>query len=109
MQKIKRINMAPKKVEGEFHIGDGSHLTVKTTSVVSMKDQLRLMIGEGKNISLDVEIKADFDKIPPAYHQLFCQMMQVRYGGIVNIWDNTQPFAKPVVESKKWYQFWKSK
>jgi hypothetical protein len=35
------------------------------------------------------------------------QMMSVRYGGSVNIWDNTHPFAKPEVKKKKWYQFWK--
>lgn len=99
--------MAPKQKEGEFYIGDTSYLTMKTSTIITMKDQLRLMTGEGKGVSLDVEIKADFEKIPPAYHQLFCQMMQVRYGGIVNVWDNTQPFAKLEVEKKKWYQFWK--
>jgi hypothetical protein len=98
--------MAPKQKEGEFHIGDGKHLTVKSSTVVSMNDQLRLMTGEGKSITLNVEIKADFDKIPPAYHQMFLQMLQIRYGGIVNIWDNTQPFSKPEVK-KKWYQIWK--
>ena len=56
---------------------------------------------------MDVVIKADFDKIPSEYHQLFMQMMSVRYGGIVNIWDNTKPFTKPEVKKKKWYQFWK--
>jgi hypothetical protein len=34
-------------------------------------------------------------------------MMMVRYGGVVNIWDNTQPFAKPDVKQRKWYQIWK--
>ncbi len=99
--------MAPKQQKGEFHIGDGAHLTVKSSTVVEMHDYLKLMTSEGTSITLDVEIKADFDKIPPEYHQLFCQMMMVRYGGIVNIWDNTQPFAKPDVKKKKWYQFWK--
>jgi hypothetical protein len=33
--------------------------------------------------------------------------MIVRYGGIVNIYDNTQPFANPNPKKKKWYQFWK--
>jgi hypothetical protein len=65
------------------------------------------MTGDGESILLDVEIKADFDKIPAEHHQTFCQMMMVRYGGIVNIWDNRQPFAKPDVKKKKWYQFWK--
>ena len=99
--------MAPKEKKGEFHIGDGSHLTIKTSAIVEMHDYLKLMIEDGKSITLDVVIKADFEKIPPEYHQLFCQMMMVRYGGIVNIWDNTQPFAKPEVSKKKWYQFWK--
>ena len=96
--------MAPKEKKGEFHIGDGSHLTVKSSTTVEMHNYLKLMIGENKNIMLDVVIKADFEKIPPEYHQLFCQMMMVRYGGIVSIWDNTQPFAKPEVKKKKWYQ-----
>ena len=99
--------MSPKKKESEFYIGDTSYLTMQQTTIVSMKDHLKLMIGDGKSVSLDVEIKADFEKIPPEYHQLFCQMMTVRYGGLVNIWDNTQPFAKPDVKKKKWYQFWK--
>lgn len=99
--------MAPKEKKGEFYIGDGSHLTVKSSTIVRMQDHLKLMIDDGKSISLDVEIKADFDKLPPEYHQLFCQMMMVRYGGIVNIWDNTQPFAKPEIKKKRWWQIWK--
>lgn len=99
--------MVDKKDKSEFHIGDGKHLYMYQSTIVSMKDQLRLMTGEGKSVVLDIDIKADFDKIPKEYHQLFMQMMQVRYGGIVNIWDNTQPFAKPEVKKKKWYQIWK--
>ena len=99
--------MASKEKKGEFYIGDGSHLTVKSSTIVEMHDDLKLMTEEGKSITLDVKILADFEKIPPEYHQLFCQMMMVRYGGIVNIWDNTQPFAKPEVKKKKWYQIWK--
>lgn len=98
--------MAPKE-KAEFHIGDGKHLTVKSSTIALMYDQLKLMTGEAKAIILDVEIKADFDKIPSEYHHLFIQMMQVRYGSIINLWDNTQPFAKPEVKKKKWYQFWK--
>lgn len=100
--------MAPKQKEGEFYIGDGSHLTIKSSTIVEMHDHLKLMIGDGESISLDIKILADFEGIPSAYHQLFCQMMMVRYGGVVNIWDNTQPFAKPNITKAKWYQFWKS-
>jgi hypothetical protein len=99
--------MVAKKKEGEYYIGDTSYLTMKTSTIIEMHDQLKLMTGDGKGISLDVKILADFEKIPPEFHQLFCQMMMVRYGGIVNIWDNTQPFAKPDVKQKKWYQIWK--
>ena len=98
--------MAPKKKQAEFHIGDGKHLSVKTSTVVQMHDQLRVMTGEAKSLTLDIEIKADFEKIPPEFHQMFLQMMQIRYGGMINIWDNTQPFAPPKVK-KKWWQFWK--
>lgn len=101
--------MAPKikTKPGEFYLGGGSHLTVKSSTVVEMHDYLKLLISEGKDLILDVEIKADFEKIPPEYHQLFCQMMMVRYGGIINIYDNKQPFAKPDVKKKKWWQIWK--
>ena len=99
--------MKTKVKPGEFHIGDTSHLTIKSSTIVEMHDLLKLMVDENKSILLDVEIKADFEKIPAEYHQLFCQMMMVRYGGIVNIWDNTQPFAKPEVNKKRWWQIWK--
>jgi hypothetical protein len=99
--------MAPKQKEGEYYIGDTSYLTMKTSTIIEMHDQLKLMTGDGKGISLDVKILADFEKIPPEFHQLFCQMMMVRYGGVVNIWDNTQPFAKPEIKPRKWYQIWK--
>ncbi len=95
-----------KQKPGEFYIGDGKHLTVKSSTIVEMHDQLKLMTSEANVIMLDVEIKADFDKIPPQYHQLFMQMMQIRYGSTLNIWDNTQPFSPPKVK-KKWWQFWK--
>jgi hypothetical protein len=100
--------MAPKQREGEFHIGDGSHLTVKSSTVVEMHDYLKLIADEGTRVILDVKITADFGNIPSEYHQLFMQMMSVRYGGSVNIWDNTHPFAKPEVKKKRWYQFWKN-
>ena len=101
--------MAPKvkPKPGEFYLGDGNHLVIKSSTIVEMHDTLRLASQENNTIILDVEIKADFDKIPPEYHQIFCQMMAVRYGGIVNIWDNRQPFAKPDVKKKKWWQIWK--
>jgi hypothetical protein len=100
--------MAAKQNEGEFHIGDGSHLTIKSSTIVEMHDYLKLIPDNGTRVILDVKITADFGNIPSEYHQLFMQMMSVRYGGSVNIWDNTHPFAKPEVKKKRWYQFWKN-
>lgn len=97
----------PKPKPGEFHIGDGSHLVVKSSTTVEMYDYLRIVKGENIDVVLPIQIKADFEKVPSEYHQLFVQMMTVRYGGIVNIWDNKHPFAKPDVKKKKWWQFWK--
>jgi hypothetical protein len=96
------------KKEAEFHISDGQYLTMKTTYTVQMKDKLRLLIGEGKSRDLDITITADFEKIPKEYHLLFMKMMMVRYGGIVNIHDNTNPFEDPKTPKKPWYKFWKS-
>ena len=92
---------------GEFYIGNGNHLTVKSSTIVEMHDYLKIVKSENDTVTLDVVIKADFEKIPAEYHQIFCQMMMTRYGGIVNIYDNTQPFAKPEIKKKKWWQFWK--
>ena len=95
------------KKEAEFHIGDGQHLTMKTTYTVEMKDKLRVLTGDGKGLDLDVSITADFEKIPKEHHLLFMRMMMVRYGGIVNIYDNTNPFEDPQSPKKPWYKFWK--
>ena len=96
------------KQEVEFHIGDGQHLTMKTTHTVQMRDKLRLLTGDGKGTDLDITISADFEKIPKEYHLLFMRMMMVRYGGVVNIYDNTSPFEDPKVPKKPWYKFWKT-
>ena len=47
--------MAPKKVEGEFHIGNGQHLLVRSSTIVEMHDHLKLMAGDSNQITLDIE------------------------------------------------------
>jgi hypothetical protein len=96
------------KKEAEFHIGDGQHLTMKTTYTVEMRDKLRLLSGDGKGQDLDITISADFEKIPKEYHLIFMRMMMVKYGNVVNIHDNTNPFEEPKTPKKSWYQFWKT-
>jgi hypothetical protein len=96
------------KKQAEFHIGDGQHLTMKTTYTVEMRDKLRLLSGDGKGQDLDITISADFEKIPKEYHLLFMRMMMVKYGNVVNIHYNTNPFEDPNTTKKSWYQFWKT-
>ena len=55
--------METNKADSNFYIGDTSYLTMKTSTIIEMRDHLRLMIGDDRGISLDVSIKADFDKI----------------------------------------------
>ncbi len=95
------------KKESEFHIGYGQHLTMKTAYTVQMRDKLRLLTGNDKSQDLDITISADFEKIPKEYHLLFMRMMMVRYGGVVNVYDSTNPFEDPQSLKKPWYKFWK--
>ena len=48
--------MAPKQKEGEYYIGDTSYLTMKSSTIIEMRDQLKLMIGSGESVNLDVSI-----------------------------------------------------
>jgi hypothetical protein len=53
------------KDENLIHIGNGNHLVIQTSYVVSMVDELKLFKGEdNKSINLQVQIKANFEKIP---------------------------------------------
>jgi hypothetical protein len=95
--------------QGEIHIGNGYGLTIKSSYNVVMKDHLSLFNGGEESIDLVVEIKADFESIPPEWHQTFIQMMSARYGGVIKCYDNPQikPFEKLPKTKRRWYQFWK--
>ena len=92
--------------KASFHLGGGHHLMIKTSQIVTMKETVRLF-KKGKVIELDIEIKADFEKIPPEHHHTFIHMMTAKYGGVVNIHDNTDPFKIEDAPKRRWYQFWK--
>lgn len=96
-----------KDEKGEIHIGNGQHLIMKQSSIVTMKDRLVLFTGGGKVSELEVEIKADFENIPKEHQQTFIHMLSARYGGVVNCYSNTEPFTQPIKNKKRWYQFWK--
>lgn len=95
------------KEKGEIYIGGGQHLILKTSQVVYLKEELKLFTSKGHVASLDVEIKADFENIPTEHHETFIHMLTARYGGIVNIHSNTEPFSEPTPKKKRWFQFWK--
>lgn len=91
----------------ELYIGNGNHLTVKSSYIVELKDQVKLLKDEGKAISLDIKIQANFETLPDEYHQIFLHILSARYGGTINCYDNITPFELPKPKTKKWYQFWK--
>jgi hypothetical protein len=94
--------------EAEFQIGDTNHLVVKASYTVEMRDKLSLLQPNNtKPIDMEVKITADFERIPPEFHNTFIQMLSARYGGTVNCYSNTEPFA--IIEKKKrrWYQIFK--
>lgn len=93
--------------EAEFQIGDTNHLVMKATYTVEMTERLSLVLPGRKALSMDVKISADFEKIPSEYHNTFIQMLSAKYGGTVNCYENTEPFAIIGKKKKKWYQLFK--
>ena len=89
----------------EVNLGQGSNYLVKTTKPVAMWDSLTVM-NEGKTISLDIKIEADFDTIPEEYQEVFLNMMTSRYYGRASFGDN--PFSQCQPSPKrKWWQIWR--
>lgn len=97
--------------EAQIYLGDGKHLSMKSSTIVTLKNTLSLFRGENKSpLELVVNISADFDNIPAEYHHIFLQMLSVRYGGSINALDVTQdPFAVLKNKKHKWYEIWKNK
>jgi hypothetical protein len=92
--------------KSELYLGNGQHLTVKSSYLVEMRDQLKLLRNDD-SITLNVKITANFENLPDEYHQIFLQMMSARYGGTINCYSNITPFQIPKPNEKKWFQFWK--
>jgi hypothetical protein len=92
--------------KSELYLGNGQHLTVKSSYLVEMRDQLKLLRNDD-SITLNVKITANFENLPDEYHQIFLQMMSARYGGTINCYSNITPFQIPKPYDKKWFQFWK--
>jgi hypothetical protein len=97
--------MADKKKEAELFLG-GGHLNIQSTQYVETYNSLKLITIEDGAIELNVEVKADFSKIPEKYHEVFLNMFSSKYVGTASFGDNPFSECKPAPK-KKWYQIWK--
>lgn len=93
--------------DGDFHIGNGSYLNIKTSSVVKLQEQFIVYTEDGP-ISIVVDVSADFAKIDTKYHEIFFNVLSSKYLNKVAYGDNPFSECKPVVK-RKWWQFWRTK
>ena len=96
------------KKETDIYLGGGSNINIKTASIVSVNNSLKLITPNDGAISLDIKIEADFDTIPKQYHEVFLNMVSAKYLDAVSFGDNPFSLCTPAPK-RKWYQFWKSK
>jgi hypothetical protein len=96
-----------KNKETEIFLG-GKHLNIQSANYVQTYNSLQLITPDDGAIELNVEIKADFSKIPEKYHEVFLNMFSSKYVGRVSFGDNPFSQCQPTPK-RKWYQFWKSK
>jgi hypothetical protein len=94
-----------KKDNSEIYLG-GGHLNIQSSQYVQTYNSLQLITIDDGAIELNVEIKADFSKIPEKYHEVFLNMFSSKYVGTTSFGDNPFSVCKPAPK-KKWYQFWK--
>jgi len=97
--------MAEKKKDSELFLG-GGHLNIQSSQYVETYNSLKLITVTDGAIELNVEIKADFSKIPEKYHEVFLNMMSTKYLNITSFGDNPFSLCKPAPK-RKWYQIWK--
>jgi hypothetical protein len=94
--------------EQEILLGGGNNIMMKSSRLVTSYQTLYLTTPEDGTITLSVKIEADIDTIPEEYHEVFMNMMSVKYLNRVSFGDN--PFSQCLPAPKKrWWQFWKSK
>ena len=93
-------------LDNEIYLGGGSNINIRTASIVSVQNSLKLITPDDGVITLDIKIEADFDTIPKKYHEVFLNMVSSKYIDSVSFGDN--PFSQCLPpKKKKWYEFWK--
>jgi hypothetical protein len=95
------------KTEGEFHLGNGDFMNIKSSQIVKLKEQFVVYTEEGP-VYLNAEVHADFAEIPEKYHEIFFNVLAAKYMNKVSYGDNPFSQCRPMVK-RKWYQFWKPK
>ena len=95
------------KKETDNYLGGGNNINVRTASIVSVNNSLKLITPNDGAITLDIKIEADFDTIPEKYHEVFLNMVSAKYIDSVSFGDNPFSLCVPTPK-KKWYQFWKA-
>ena len=98
--------MAPRKKNNDIFMGDGQHLNIQSSQHLQTFNSLKLFTVEDGAIELNIEIKADFSKIPEKYHEVFLNMFSSKYVGTTSFGDNPFSLCKPAPK-RKWYQIWK--
>lgn len=92
--------------QSEITMG-GDYINIKTSTNIKLHERLVVYYDDGP-IELIVEITADFNTIPPKYHEIFLNILSSKYLGRVSFGDNPFSECRPI-QKRKWYQFWKSK
>lgn len=77
---------------------------IKTTKVLTMKDEFTI-ICDNEPIVLEVEISADFEKVPEKYREMFLNMMTSKYMNVVTLDNNI--YSNTYVEKKVKKNFFK--
>ena len=95
------------KKETDIYLGGGSNINVRTASIVSVNNSLKLITPNDGAITLDIKIEADFDTIPKKYHEVFLNVLTSKYSNSVSFGNNPFSECRPV-QKKKWWQFWKT-
>lgn len=95
------------KREGEFHLGNGDFMNIKSSQLVKLKENF-VVYTESGPITLNVDISADFADVPQKYHEIFFNVLSSKYLNKVNFGDNPFSECRPLVK-RKWWQFWKPK
>jgi hypothetical protein len=71
----------------DFHIGNGSYINMKTSSIVKLTEQFIIYTPDGP-ITLNTDVVADFATIDPKYHEIFFNVLSSKYLNRASFGDN---------------------